>query len=131
MRDSISRQSTLGVEVETVARGHVELSLLRRDDLCQQHGFTHAGAVTTIADSACGYAAMSLVPADRDILTVGFTTNLLAPATAPKLVAIADVVRSGRTLTIATAQVLGLNDDGTRSIVAVMQATLMAVTTLS
>ncbi|QIS11729.1 PaaI family thioesterase [Nocardia arthritidis] len=92
----------------------------------QQNGFVHAGAITTLADSACGYAAMSLQPPDRDILTVEFKVNLMSPAVGQYFRATATVVRSGRNLTVCTAEVVA--DDSTRTI-ALMQATLMAVPT--
>ncbi|WP_324192458.1 PaaI family thioesterase [Nocardia transvalensis] len=100
------------------------LELPFRADLCQQNGFVHAGALTTLADSACGYAAMSLQPPERDILTVEFKVNLMSPAVGQRFRATATVVRAGRTLTVCAAEVHC--DDDSRPI-AVMQATLMAV----
>ncbi|MCM2416575.1 PaaI family thioesterase [Streptomyces sp. RKAG293] len=134
VRDSIARQSmltTLGIRADVVRAGHVELSLKHREDLCQQHGFLHAGAITTIADSAAGYAALTLAPPDRDVLTVSIATNLLAPAVQPRFVATGTVVRAGRTLTVVTAQVRGIAADGSTTVVAIMQATIMAVTLMS
>jgi uncharacterized protein (TIGR00369 family) len=134
LRASVARQTmltTLGVTVEHLAPGHVELGLAARTDLSQQHGFVHAGAITTIADSACGYAAYTVMPEDRDVLTVDFTLNLLAPAAQPAFLAVGHVIRSGRTITICRCEVYGLEPDGGRTTVALMQATLMAVTRLS
>jgi uncharacterized protein (TIGR00369 family) len=134
VRASIARQTllrTLGVTVECLAAGHVELGLASRADLTQQHGFLHAGAITTIADSACGYAAYTLFPEDRDVLTVGFSMNLVAPAAQPAFLAIGSVVRSGRTLTTCRGDIYGIQPDGQRVLVALIQATLMAVTRMS
>lgn len=134
VRASIGRQTlltTLGVTVERVASGCVELGMTSRPDLTQQHGFIHAAAITAIADSACGYAAYTLFPHDRDVLTVGFTMNLTAPAAQPKFLARGTVLRSGRTLTICRGEVCGIEADGTTTVVALIQATLMAVSVMS
>jgi uncharacterized protein (TIGR00369 family) len=134
LRASVARQTmltTLGVTVGHFAPGHVELGLTNRPALTQQHGFLHAGALTTIADSACGYAVYTLMPEDRDVLTVDFTMNLLAPAVQPDFVAVGHVSRSGRTISICRCEVYGIEPDGGRTTVALMQATLMAVTRLS
>src|SRR5580700_11687879 len=134
VRASIARQSllsTLGVTVAHLAAGHVELRLASRDDLTQQHGFVHAGAITTVADSACGYAALTRFPADRDVLTVEFSVSLVAPAAQPRFVAAGTVLRSGRTLTTCRGEVYGVEPDGQRTVVALIQATMMAVTRMS
>jgi uncharacterized protein (TIGR00369 family) len=94
----------------------------------------HAGAITAVADSACGYAAASLMPADRDVLTVEFKVNLLSPARGDRFRATGEVVRAGRTLTVCSAEVVAWADNGTGEPeaslvrVALMQATMMAVT---
>jgi uncharacterized protein (TIGR00369 family) len=134
VRASVSRQTmltTLGVTIERLAAGYVELGLAHRPDLTQQHGFLHAAAITAIADSACGYAAYTLFPADRDVLTVDFTLNLVAPAAHPTFVAAGRAIRSGRTITTCRGEVYGIAADGERSVVALIQATLMAVSRLS
>ncbi len=85
VRDSLGRQSflaLLGAEATVVEPGHVVLELPFRDDLCQQNGFLHAGVLTSIADSACGYAALTLMSAGSDVLSVEFKVNLLSPAAA-------------------------------------------------
>jgi uncharacterized protein (TIGR00369 family) len=137
IRDSIGRQtllSTLGVTVAGLWPGRVELDLPYRADLCQQNGFVHAGAITAVADSACGYAAASLMPADRDVLTVEFKVNLLSPARGDRFRATGEVVRAGRTLTVCSAEVVAWADDGAGKPeaslvrVALMQATMIAVT---
>ncbi|GAB2513230.1 PaaI family thioesterase [Nocardia heshunensis] len=128
LRESIGRQTlltTLGIEIGSLAAGRVVLEMPFREDLCQQNGFVHAGAITTLADSACGYAAMSLQPVDRDILTVEFKVNLMSPAVGQRFLATATVVRSGRTLTVCTAEVTSDTNGG--GPIALMQATLMAL----
>jgi uncharacterized protein (TIGR00369 family) len=134
VRASIARQTlltTLGVTVERLGPGYAELGLANRADLTQQHGFVHAGAITAIADSACGYAAYTLFPADRDVLTVNFTMNLVAPAAHPQFVAAGRTIRSGRTITTCRGEVYGVGEDGERTVIALIQATMMAVTRLS
>ncbi len=131
IRESIGRQTlltTLGVTVAELSSGRVVLDLPYRADLCQQNGFMHAGAITTLADSACGYAAASLMPADRDVLTVEFKVNLLSPARGERFRATGEVVRAGRTLTICSAEVVAMADGTEPKPVALMQATMMAVT---
>lgn len=136
IRESLRRQTlltTLGIEIAEIAAGRVVLEFPFRADLCQQNGFVHAGAITTAADSACGYAALTLLPAGSDVLTVEFKVNLLRPAAGERFLAIGTVVRSGRTLTVCSAEVVahGAGDApggaGEPKAVALMQATLMAV----
>jgi uncharacterized protein (TIGR00369 family) len=131
IRESIARQTlltTLGVTVAELARGRVVLDLPYRADLCQQNGYIHAGAITTLADSACGYAAATLMPPDRDVLTVEFKVNLLSPARGDRFRATGQVVRAGRTLTVCSAEVVAWADASEPKPVALMQATMMAVT---
>ncbi|MBV8998003.1 MAG: PaaI family thioesterase [Solirubrobacterales bacterium] len=134
VRASVARQTlltTLGVTIERLAPGYVELGLTSRADLTQQHGFVHAAAITAIADSACGYAAYTGFPEDRDVLTVDFSMSLLAPAAHPAFVAVGRVIRSGRTLTICRGEVYGIAEAAERRLVALIQATMMAVTRMS
>ena len=102
---------TIGATLDAVAPGRAEISLPFRADLTQQHGFLHAGVVATIADSACGYAAYTLMPADGSVLTVEYKINLLAPARGDRFVARATVIRPGRTLTVAQADVFACTGD--------------------
>ena len=129
VRASFQRQqvmTTLGARLMRVAPGETEIELPFRSDLTQQHGFLHAGIVTTILDSACGYAAFSLMPADAAVLSVEFKTNLLAPARGELLAARARVVRAGRTISVCQAE--GVMVDGGREVhVATMTATMMTV----
>lgn len=113
VRDSFARQSimrTIGAEMTRVAPGEVEIRLPWRADLCQQHGFLHAGVVATIADSAAGYAAYSLFAADASVLTSEYKLHLLAPAEGELFLARGRVLKPGRTLTIAETEVLALKD---------------------
>jgi uncharacterized protein (TIGR00369 family) len=134
VKASIAKQtllSTLEVSIERLAPGHVELGMVSKREFAQQHGFVHAGVITSIADSACGYAAYTLFPDDRDVLTVGFSMNLVAPASQPALLAIGTTIRTGRTITTCRGEVFGIDLDGRRTLVALIQATLMAVTRMS
>jgi uncharacterized protein (TIGR00369 family) len=123
IRASFGRQKAMvliGATLGHVGPGVVEIELPFRDDLTQQKGYVHGGIIGMIADSACGYAAFSLMPADSSLVTVEYKINILAPATT-SLVAHGEVVRAGRTLTVARAEVYA---EG-RKHVATMQQTLM------
>jgi uncharacterized protein (TIGR00369 family) len=102
-RESFAKQGIMdhiGATLDVVRPGHVEISLPFRAELSQQHGFFHAGVISTIADSAGGYAGFTLFPADAGVLTVEFKVNLLAAADGERAIAVGEVIRSGRTLTI-------------------------------
>ena len=114
----------LGAELTRIDAGLVEISLPFREELCQQHGFFHAGVTSTIADSAGGYAAYSLFPPGAAVLTVEFKINLLAPAKGEKLVAIGAVVNPGKTLTVCDVEVHAVTGADTR-LCAKMQQTLI------
>lgn len=117
---------TIGAALLRVDPGVVEIELPFREDLTQQHGFLHAGIVATILDSACGYAAFSLMPADVAVLTVEYKINLLAPAQGSRMVARGRVLRAGRTLTVCSGDVVASAADGEK-VVATMLATLIAI----
>jgi uncharacterized protein (TIGR00369 family) len=118
---------TIGAEIEEVAAGRVAIRLPFREDLTQQHGFLHAGTIAAIADSACGYAALTLMPSDAAVLSIEFKVNMLAPAKGESIVARAQVIRSGRTIVVCRADVYSLNA-GEEKLVAAMQGTMMVVT---
>ena len=102
-RASFARQGVMrliGATLEKVEPGRVEIALAFRPELSQQHGFFHAGIISTIADSAGGYAGFTLFPADSGVLTVEFKLNLLAAADGQRALAVGQVLRSGRTLTV-------------------------------
>ena len=125
IRESFGRQKAMtliGATLTKVEAGEVEIALPYRDDLTQQKGFIHGGILGMIADSACGYAAFSLMPAVGSLVTVEYKMNILAPAKS-SLVARGRVVKAGRTLTVARGEVYA--QDGTH--VATMQQTLMAL----
>jgi uncharacterized protein (TIGR00369 family) len=125
IHESFRRQKAMaliGASLKSVAPGRVEISLPYRDDLTQQKGFVHGGILGMIADTACGYAAFSLMPAGGSLVTVEYKMNILTPARG-SLVAHGSVVRPGRTLTVARAEVYA--EDGKH--VATMQQTLMAL----
>ncbi|GMG83069.1 PaaI family thioesterase [Paralimibaculum aggregatum] len=129
IRRSFARQpfmAHLGAELVSVAPGTVEIALPLRHVLTQQHGFGHAGATWAIADSAAGFAAQSLMPADRTVLTVELKINLLAPAEG-RLLARGRVERAGRRLTVARSDVVATGDDGTETAIATALGTFMAV----
>ena len=117
---------TLGTRLVSVEPGEVHIALTPSPALTQQNGFVHAGALTTILDSACGYAAMTVAPDGYNVLTVEFKVNLLRPALADEFLAIGKVVKAGRTLTVCTAEVIGTRD-GEAKTIALMQATIANV----
>ena len=129
VRSSFDRQAvmrTIGATLARIEPGEVEIAMPVAPQFCQQHGFVHAGIVTTLADTACGYAAFSLMPAKAGVLTTEFKVNLLAPAAGDRLVAIGRVVKPGRTLTVTQGEVHA-ESGAERRLVAIMTATLMAV----
>ena len=115
----------IGGELTRVEPGVVEITLPYRVDLTQQDGYVHAGIVTTIADSACGYAAYSLMPPESDVLAVEFKLNLLRPAKGDKFMARAEVIKPGRTLTVVRADVFATSGKDEWQLVATMQGTMM------
>lgn len=113
VRDSFNRQPAMhliGARLSLVAPGHCEIELPRRAEITQQHGLIHGGVVGMIADSAAGYAAYSLFPADSTVMTVEYKLNLMAPAAGDRLVARSRVTRHGRTLTICSLDVFSWAD---------------------
>src|SRR5580765_896473 len=117
---------TIGARLSLVLPGVVEITLPYRQDLTQQNGYLHAGIVTTIADSACGYAAFSLMPQGSGVLSVEFKVNLLRPAKGENFLARAEVIKAGRTLTVVRADVFAQTENK-RTLVATMQGTMMCL----
>jgi uncharacterized protein (TIGR00369 family) len=117
----------IGARLGLVQPGVVEISLPYRADLTQQNGYLHAGVVTTIADSACGYAAFTLMPAGSEVLSVEFKVNLLRPAHGESFVTRAKVIKAGRTLSVVRADVFALDANAERKLVATMQGTMMCL----
>ena len=127
VRDSFSRQGIMGLigaQLGRIEPGLVEIALPFRPDLTQQHGFFHAGVTSTIADSAGGYAAYTLFPADTTGLTVEYKINLMAPADGDRLLATGKVVKPGRTLTICSLEVM-VEKNGVSKLCALGQQTMM------
>jgi uncharacterized protein (TIGR00369 family) len=131
-RDSFAQQpamATLGVSIDSVRAGRVVLSMPHRADLTQQHGFLHAGMVAAALDSACGYAAFTLMPAGAGVLTIEFKINLLAPARGPLLHLEGQVTKAGRTISVVDGHAFQFEPGSTeRKLVATMTATIMTVT---
>jgi uncharacterized protein (TIGR00369 family) len=129
VRASFARQTamaTLGITIVRLEAGEIEFAMPYSVAYTQQHGFIHAGIITTALDSACGYAAYSLMPADSDVLTVEFKTNLLAPAKGDRFAFEAFVVKPGRTITVCEAKAFAVDTTG-RKLIATMTGTLMAM----
>ena len=130
IKQSFAKQTIMGLigaKLTRVEPGIVEIMLPYRSDLAQQHGYVHAGIVTTIADSASGYAAYTLMPPDSEVLSVEFKVNLLRPAKGEMFVALAEVVKSGKTLTVVRADVFSLDQTEQRTLIATMLGTMICV----
>lgn len=128
--DSFDRQGLmthLGARLAHIGLGRVRIVLPARPEVTQQHGYVHAGATSAIADSAGGYAALTVSDEDSEVLTVEYKINLLAPAAGDHLEAIGTVLKAGRTLTVCQLEVYGVQGDGTRKLVANGQQTLIRV----
>lgn len=129
VRSSFERQkvmATFGCVLEAVAPGAVTIRMPFREDLTQQHGFLHAGVVTTVVDSACGYAALSMMPEGAGVLSIEFKVNLLAPARGEAIIARAKVVKAGRTISVVSGEVFALRD-GQEHLCTTMVGTMMVV----
>lgn len=118
--------SLIGAELATVVPGLVEISFPFRPDLTQQHGFLHAGVVTTIVDSACGYAAFTLMPAEAEVLTIEYKVNFIAPAKGEHFLACGRVVKPGRTISVCAGEVFAVFE-GERKLIATISATMMTL----
>ncbi|MDM7951030.1 PaaI family thioesterase [Hydrogenophaga sp.] len=129
VRASFERQAamrTLGASLAAVRPGQVEITLPWSEPLTQQHGFLHAGMVSTALDSACGYAGFSLMPAHAAVLTIEFKINLLAPAKGETFRMVGNVIKPGRTVTVCEGQAYAI-EAGQERLIATMGCTLMAV----
>jgi uncharacterized protein (TIGR00369 family) len=129
IRASFDKQGlmrTLGATLDKVSPGFVEIAIRPGPAISQQHGFVHAGAVSAIADTAAGYAALSLMPAGRGVLTTEFKINLIAPAMGDRILARGKVVKAGRTLTVAQTEVFA-EIAGQEKLVALLTATMMTI----
>jgi uncharacterized protein (TIGR00369 family) len=129
VRDSFASQramETIGARLARVAPGEVDIELPFRAELTQQNGFIHAGILSAVLDSACGYAAFTLMPADAGVLSIEFKVNLLAPAEGERFLVRGRVVRAGRTISVCTGDAYALRDGGERH-VATMTGTMMTM----
>lgn len=133
VRASFARQTfmtTLGATLVAVEPGAVTIDLPFRPDLLQQHGFLHAAALTAVVDSACGFAALTLMPPEAAVLTIEFKVNFLAPAAGKRFRAVGRVVRAGRNICVSSGEVLSMGNgaaQGKEPVIALMQATVMTV----
>lgn len=128
VRESFAAQAlmaTIRAEITHIAPGEVAIEMPFSDELTQQNGFVHAGITTAIADSACGYAAFTLMPATASVLSVEFKVNLLSPAVGERFIARAQVLKPGRTLTVCRADVFAVRD-GAEKLIMTMLATMIA-----
>jgi uncharacterized protein (TIGR00369 family) len=115
-----------GATMTRIAPGQVEIALTPRPELSQQHGFVHGGALTAIADSAAGYAALSLMPANRGVLTTEMKINFLAPAAGDNIIARGKVLKAGRTLSLVQTEIFAVSADQER-LIAFLTATFMSI----
>jgi len=130
VRDSFAKQRvmrSLGIEITRLEAGEIELAMPYDAAFTQQHGFLHAGIVSTALDTACGYAAFSMMPAGASVLTVEFKINLLAPAKGDRFMFRGHVVKPGRTITVCDGQAHALQGGSTPRLIATMSGTLMAL----
>lgn len=130
VRASFARQKamrTIGAELTQVTPGVIEIELPYSEELTQQHGFLHAGMLSTALDSACGYAAYSMMSADAAVLTIEFKVNLLAPGRGERFLVRGAVTKPGKTIIVADGQAYAFGRDGEAKLIATMTATLMTV----
>jgi uncharacterized protein (TIGR00369 family) len=122
--DKQGLMKTLNAQLAEVEKGQVKIICEFSEALTQQHGFFHAGVATSIVDSACGYAAFTMMPDDVEVLTVEFKINFMKPAKTDKLIAVGKVLQSGKTLTVCEGYVY---DSSEEKLIAKMTATMIAV----
>jgi uncharacterized protein (TIGR00369 family) len=129
VRASYARQNAMrliGATIERVEPGEVEIALPRSAEIAQQHGFVHGGLIGAVLDTACGFASLSLMPADAGVLTVEYKINFLAPAAGDRFRMVGRVRKAGRTLTFAEAEAFA-QVDGSERLIATMTATMMTI----
>ena len=131
VRASFARQqamATLKAELTSVTPGIVEIEMPYSAELTQQHGFLHAGIISAALDSACGYAAFTLMPENAAVLTIEFKVNLLAPGKGERFLFRGSVTKPGRTIVVADGQAYAFAADGEAKLIATMTGTMMTVT---
>lgn len=129
VRSSFEQQGimkTIGATLTRITPGEVHIDLPFSQGVTQQHGYIHAGMITTVVDTACGYAANTLMPVNAEVLSIEYKVNFLAPARGEKIVGIGKVVKAGRTITVCSGEVRAFNN-GQEHLVAVMQTTMMTI----
>ena len=129
VRKSFAKQSmmkSIGAELDSVEMGHVVISAPILDGFRQQQDFGHGGLIFSLGDTAAGFAALSVMPSDQEVLTVEVKINLLAPANG-RLIATGRVIKSGKRLVVVAADVVSISDEGTQTPVAVLQGTMIPV----
>ena len=129
VRASYGRQNAMrliGATIERVQPGEVEIALPCSPEIAQQHGFVHGGMIAAVLDTACGFASLSLMPADAGVLTVEYKINFFAPALGDRFRMVGRVRKAGRTLSFAEADAFALRDGGER-LIATMTATMMSI----
>jgi len=129
VRSSFAKQAamkTIGASLVSLTPGEAVIDFPYNQSLTQQNGFIHAGVVTTVVDSACGYAAYTLMPADSEVLTIEYKVNFMSPAKGDSFKCIGKVLKSGRTITVCTGEVLAIKD-GKETVVASMLATMISL----
>jgi uncharacterized protein (TIGR00369 family) len=115
----------LGATMDVIEPGHVSITMPYSDDLTQQHDYFHAGSLTSIVDSACGYAALTLMPPNTEVLTIEFKVNFVSSAIGDRVVAHGRVVKPGSIVTVCQGEVFAMNEGGEK-ICALMQATMLS-----
>jgi len=128
VQQSFSKQGLmryLGATIDVIEPGHVSISMPFSDDVTQQHDYYHAGSLTSIVDSACGYAALTLMPPNTEVLTIEFKVNFVSPAIGARVVAHGRVVKPGSIVTVCQGEVVAIKDGGEK-ICAIMQATMLS-----
>ena len=131
IRSSFEKQGimhTIGGRLLKVEPGEVHIEFPFSEALTQQHGFIHAGILTTVVDSACGYAASTLMPAESEVLTVEYKVNFISPAKGVKFLSVGQVFKPGRNLTVCRGEVFVKDDSGYKTVV-LMQTTMMTILT--
>jgi uncharacterized protein (TIGR00369 family) len=129
-RASFAKQAvmaTLGAELVSAAPGRAEIAMPYNPAFTQQHGFLHAGTISTVLDSACGYAAFSLMPADAAVLTIEFKVNLLAPGKGERFRFRGEVTKPGRTILVADGKAYAVDSNGVEKLIATMTGTMMCI----
>jgi uncharacterized protein (TIGR00369 family) len=127
VKTSLSKQGLmrhLGATLDVIEPGHISISMPYSEDLTQQHDYYHAGSLTSIVDSACGYAALTLMPPDTEVLTIEFKVNFVSPAIGDHVIAHGRVVKPGSLVTVCQGEVVAMQN-GSEKVCAIMQATML------